>query len=269
MTHSFRLTTIQESTLLRDASTFYKSFAIDCSRAHVSVDMFLFSSTYTDVATLNYLPHYTSGQTYYYPAFSAAREEDAMKFAYEFGEVLGMEIGFEGLVRVRASKGLRMSAFHGNFFVSSSDLLSMPAIPYDQSYTIEVEIEDTLTTNHVVLQTAVLHTTAFGERRIRVITLALPTTTNITQLFASADQVAIATYLAAKGVERSITHKLEDARDAITNKVGDILMAWKTSGGASAQLAIPENLKLLPMMALGLLKHVRMFHAHMRCEDEC
>jgi protein transport protein SEC24 len=68
--------------------------------------MFLFSSTYTDVATLNHLPHYTSGQTYYYPAFNAARSEDAIKFAHEFGEVLATPIGFEGVIRVRASKGV-------------------------------------------------------------------------------------------------------------------------------------------------------------------
>lgn len=105
-----------------------------------------------------------------------------------------------------------MSAFHGNFFVSSSDLLTMPAIPHDQSYSIEVEIEDNITTSHVVMQTAVLHTTSEGERRIRVITLALPTTTNISQLYASADEIAIATFLSSKAVERSISHKLEDAR---------------------------------------------------------
>ena len=42
----------QESTLLQAASPFYKTFAIECSRAQVSVDMFLFSSSYQDVATL-------------------------------------------------------------------------------------------------------------------------------------------------------------------------------------------------------------------------
>ena len=67
--------------------------------------MFLFSTAYTDVATLNVLPHYTAGQTYYYPAFSAARSEDALKFAHEFGEVLASPIGFEGVIRVRATRG--------------------------------------------------------------------------------------------------------------------------------------------------------------------
>jgi len=155
-----------------------------------------------------------------------------------------------------------MSSFHGNFFVRSTDLLAMPAVPTDQSYTIEIQIEDTLTQPFVVLQTAVLHTTCHGERRIRVITLALPTTSSLSEVFASADQVAIATLLANKAVERSLTHKLEDARDAVYQRLVDILSSYKGSmtsagAGANAQLAISENLKMLPVLVLGLLKNVR------------
>jgi len=62
------------------------------------------------------LPHYTSGQTYYYPAFNAGRTEDAMKFAHEFGELLATPIMLEAVMRVRASRGLLLSQyqpFHG------------------------------------------------------------------------------------------------------------------------------------------------------------
>jgi protein transport protein SEC24 len=51
------LGTSKESTLLQPASAFYKTFAIDCSRAQVSVDMFLFSSAYTDVSSLSAYPY--------------------------------------------------------------------------------------------------------------------------------------------------------------------------------------------------------------------
>ncbi|KAF8761747.1 CPII coat sec24 protein [Rhizoctonia solani] len=254
------LGTAKESSLLQPASPFYKTFAIDCSRAQISVDMFLFSNAYTDVASLSCLPHYTSGQTFFYPAFNASRAEDALKFAHEFGEVLGSPIGLEAVMRVRASRGLRMSQFYGNFFVRSTDLLALPAVPLDQSYAIEVQIEENITAPFVVLQTAIrLH--AKGERRIRVVTLALPTTSNVSELYASADQIAIATYLANKAVERSLSSKLEDARDAVTNKLVDILGTYKSTmtaagSGASAQLSVSENLKFLPMLCLGLLKHV-------------
>ena len=45
-------------------------------------------------------------------------------------------------MRVRATRGLRMSAYHGNFFVRSTDLLALPAVPTDQSYAVEIQIED-------------------------------------------------------------------------------------------------------------------------------
>jgi protein transport protein SEC24 len=47
-----RLTFSQESSLLQPASGFYKSFAIDCSRSQVSIDLLLCGSAYQDVATL-------------------------------------------------------------------------------------------------------------------------------------------------------------------------------------------------------------------------
>ncbi|KAF9896006.1 COPII subunit, partial [Lobosporangium transversale] len=234
--------------------------AIDCSKSQVCVDMFLFGSQYSDVATLSCLPRYTGGSTFFYPAFTAAKSEDALKFAHELAEFLSQRIALEAVMRVRASKGLRMSAFYGNFFVRSTDLLSLPNVPRDQSYSIELSYEDNLNIQTVCFQTALLHTSSYGERRIRVLTLALPVTSNLSDLFVSADQVAISTLLACKAVERGMSSKLEDAREALINKCVDILGVYKThmtasSTGATPNLQICDNLKLLPLLTLGMLKH--------------
>jgi protein transport protein SEC24 len=58
--------------------------------------------------------------------------------------------------------GIRMTAFHGNFFVRQTDLLALPNVSRDHSYTIEVGIEENITTPTVCFQTALLHTTCFG-----------------------------------------------------------------------------------------------------------
>lgn len=94
-----------------------------------------------------------------------------------------------------------------------------------------------------------------------MINLALPTTSNLSELYASADQVAIATLLANKAVERCITHSLENSREAVFAKLVEIFSAFKAGmtaagAGASAQLSISENLKMLPALILGLLKNV-------------
>lgn len=109
------------------------------------------------------LPRYTGGNTFFYPAFTAAKSEDALKFSHELAEFVSQRIALEAVMRVRASKGLRMSAFYGNFFVRSTDLLSLPNVPRDQSYSIEVSFEDNLSIPTVCFQTALLHTSSSGK----------------------------------------------------------------------------------------------------------
>ncbi len=253
------LGTSKEGSLLQTANSFYKSFAVECSKNQVSVDMFLFSSQYQDVASLSNLPRYTGGQTWFYPGWNAGRPEDAIKFATEFSDYLSSEIGLEAVLRVRATTGLRMSAFYGNFFNRSSDLCAFPAFPRDQCYVVEVAIDETLQKNVVCLQTAVLHTTCNGERRIRVLTLALPTTTNLAEVYASADQAAVTTYYSHKAVERALDGGLDAARDSLQNKLTELLQTFRkelAGGSMGGGLQFPANLRGLPALFLGLIKNV-------------
>lgn len=255
------LGTAKETALLQTASSFYKSFAIECNRSQVTVDMFLFAQQYQDVASLSNLPRFTGGQTYFYPGWSASRAEDAIKFAHELGEHLSMEISLEAVLRVRASTELRMSSFYGNFFNRSSDLCSFPSFPRDQSYVVEVAIDDTISKPWVCFQAAILHTTCEGERRIRVITLALPTSSILQDIYASADQLAITSYFTQKAVEKALSSGLQDARDLVQAKLYDILQTYKkdlmtTNVGASAPLQFCANLRMLPLLMNALIKNV-------------
>ncbi|MCJ1423909.1 COPII subunit [Sticta canariensis] len=254
------LGTSKESSLLQTASSFYKSFAVECSKNQVSIDMFLFSSQYQDVASLSNLPRYTGGQTYFYPGWNAARSEDAIKFAREFSDYLSAEIGLEAVLRVRATTGLRMSTFYGNFFNRSSDLCAFPAFPRDQSYVVEVAIDETLAKGMVCLQSAVLHTTCNGERRIRVMTLALPTTQSLADMYASADQGAIVAFFSHKAVERALGSGLEPARDALQAKLLELLQTYRKelAGGnmGGGGLQFPANFRCLPVLFLGLMKNI-------------
>lgn len=92
-----------------------------------------------------------------------------------------------------------------------------------------------------------------------MLTLCLPVTTSMTELFMNADQYAIASLLAKKAVERALTSKLEDAREALFYKLTQILALYKSAfnqGTHIAQVLISENLKLLPVLILGMIKNV-------------
>lgn len=251
----------ESATLLSVADKFYKSFAVECNSAQVTVDLFLTSSKYQDIATLSNLPRYTAGQTHFYPAWSATTAEDVTKLSKELSEHLSMEIALEAVLRVRSSSGLRGSAFYGNFFNRSSDLCSFPTFPRDQSYIIEVSIEETITKPVVYFQAAVLHSTHFGERRIRVLNLAIPTSNKLGDIFASADQLAIVNYFTHKAVEKGLSHSLPDARELLIKSLVDMISVYKKELVAgnisgSSPLQLSTNLRMLPLLLFSLTKHI-------------
>jgi protein transport protein SEC24 len=251
----------ESTTLLTSNNSFYKSFAIDCNKSQITVDMFLASSTYQDVATLSNLTKFTAGQTHFYPAWNASNLEDITKFSKEFSNHLSMEIALEAVMRVRCSDGLKGNSYYGNFFSRSSDLLSFPSFPRDQSYVVEINIDNDIRRNVVYFQTAVLHTTCHGDRRIRVLTLALPVSKDLKNIYASADQLSITNYFSHVAIEKTLTNSLDNARDYLNKSVLDILLTYKkeiVAGniGSSSPLQISTNLRMLPLLIQSLTKHI-------------
>jgi protein transport protein SEC24 len=87
----------------------------------------------------------------------------------------------------------------------------------------------------------------------------LPTTTNLSDLYASADQAAITTYFSHKAVERALSSGLDAARDALSAKVTELLQTFKkelAGGSMGGGLQFPANLRGLPLLFLGLTKNV-------------
>ena len=91
-------------------------------------------------------------------------------------------------------------------------------------------------------------------------TLALPTTQHLGDVYASADQTAIATFFSHKAVERVFGNGLEAARDALQAKLVELLQTYRKElagnmGGGGLQFS--ANLRGLPVLFLGLMKNVR------------
>ena len=53
---------------------------------------------------------------------------------------LTRKIGFEAVMRVRCTRGITPHTFHGNFFVRSTDLLSLPNINPDVGFAMQASI---------------------------------------------------------------------------------------------------------------------------------
>ncbi|XP_076836934.1 protein transport protein Sec24A-like [Brachyhypopomus gauderio] len=243
---------------LSPATDFYKKLALDCSGQQVAVDLFVLSAQYCDLATLGCISRYSAGSVYFYPSYhNEHNPAQTERFQKDLKRYLTRKIGFEAVMRIRCTKGLSIHTFHGNFFVRSTDLLSLPNINPDAGFAVQMSIEENLLDMQVVsFQAALLYTSSKGERRIRVHTLCLPVVNSISDIFAGADVQAITGLLASMAVDRSVTASMTDARDAMTNAVIDSLTSYRNSVLAVQQpgLLAPACLRLFPLYILGLLK---------------
>ncbi|XP_073335264.1 protein transport protein Sec24A [Pagrus major] len=243
---------------LSPATDFYKKLALDCSGQQVAVDLFLLSTQYCDLASLGCISRYSAGSIYYYPSYHHQHNPAQVEcFQKDLKRYLTRKIGFEAVMRIRCTKGLSIHTFHGNFFVRSTDLLSLPNVNPDAGFAVQMSIEENLDDMQVVsFQAALLYTSSKGERRIRVHTLCLPVVNSLSDIFAGADVQAITGLLACMAVDRSVTASLSDARDAMTNAAIDSLASYRQSVLTIQQpgLLSPACLRLFPLFILALLK---------------
>ncbi|XP_052430571.1 protein transport protein Sec24B isoform X3 [Carassius gibelio] len=243
---------------LGPATDFYKKLALDCSGQQIGVDLFLLSSQYSDLASLACVSKYSAGSVFYYPSFHHVHNPaQTQKFQKDLQRYLTRKIGFEAVMRIRCTKGLSIHTFHGNFFVRSTDLLSLANVNPDSGFAVQMSIEESLAdTSLACFQAALLYTSSKGKRRIRVHTLCLPVVSQLSEVFAGADSQAISCLLANMAIDRSISSSLSDARDALVNAVVDCLTAYRANGSniQPSGLIAPAALRLFPLYVLALLK---------------
>eukprot|EP00743_Colponemidia_sp_Colp-15_P004729 GILK01005094.1.p1 GENE.GILK01005094.1~~GILK01005094.1.p1 ORF type:complete len:1028 (-),score=137.62 GILK01005094.1:96-2873(-) len=218
------LNTEKETMLLTPADPYYKNLAIEFSKYQITVETFLFPASYIDVATIGQLSKLTGGDLYYYPQFMADRDGD--KFRSELQHCLSRQTGWEGVFRIRVSRGWKITAFHGHFCVRGSDLLALPNVDSDKSFTVEIALDEQVVTEPAMhMQSALLYTTSSGERRIRVQTVAAPVTNQLSDLFTYVDAEVVCAILARQALETALTSKLADGRSSLQSKCSQILSA--------------------------------------------
>ncbi|XP_061896026.1 protein transport protein Sec24B isoform X4 [Entelurus aequoreus] len=243
---------------LGPATDFYKKFALDCSGQQIGVDLFLLSSQYSDLASLACISKYSAGSIFYYPSFHHIHNPAQLeKFQKDLERYLARKMGFEAVMRIRCTKGLSIHTFHGNFFVRSTDLLSLANVNPDSAFAVQMSIDDSLADSSLAcFQAALLYTSCKGKRRIRVHTLCLPVVNQLSDVYAGADVQAITCLLANMAIDRSISSSLSDARDALLNAAVDFVSAYKSNVSNLQQsgLVVPAVMRLFPLYILSLLK---------------
>ncbi|XP_022768178.1 protein transport protein Sec24-like At4g32640 isoform X2 [Durio zibethinus] len=242
--------------LLQPADKILKTMAIEFAEYQVCVDVFVTTQTYVDTASISVIPRTTGGQVYYYYPFSAV--SDPAKLYNDLRWNITRPQGFEAVMRVRCSQGIQVQDYSGNFCKRIPTDIDLPGIDCDKCILVTLKHDDKLQDgSECAFQCALLYTTVYGQRRIRVTNLSLPCTNMLSNLFRFADlDTQFACFLKQAAIEIP-TSPLVQVREQVTNLCINILLSYRkfcATVSSSGQLILPEALKLLPLYTLALIK---------------
>jgi len=265
--------TEQEVTLLRGEDKWIKDRALELSRMQICVELFLVSSGYSDAANLSQLAIGTAGHVFYYPQFHG--ERDAEKLTYELSRVLTRPLALEAVMRIRCTRGMRISSFHGNHHMRANDLMALPNCGPDNCYAVNLTYEEpVLAGGCVCIQAALLYTTTAGERRIRVMNTALPICQALSEAVDTVNVDVAINVLAKQAVTVALRAGLDTARQRLHHACLEVLrgvhartnarapsapMSYGAPASApapAAQPKIPDSLQLLPLYTMALQKGI-------------
>lgn len=244
--------------LLFPQGDFYSKLATQAAEQGISMSLVSTPAAHIDLATLGVLAKTSSGTVLHYSRFTAQQHMNRV-----VGDVVGLlssSFAFDCLARIRCNSGLQVKKHYGHFYAASNGHdLSFGALSSEQSFAALLEYDGKLSEKErCCFQVAFLHTDAFsGQRRIRVLNLALPCTSSIQTIFRMAELDSIISFYLKKNVSQILEAPAAAFPATFTAKCVNILAAYRkycAANMSSGQLILPDSLKLFPVMTLAIHK---------------
>ncbi|KAF7682934.1 Protein transport protein SEC24 [Astathelohania contejeani] len=240
---------------IKSKNPFYKELAGELSKNMICVSYFLFPRNNIDLPTLSVLSRFTGGTLNYYPNFDGSDPTFSTKLVSDLSNFLELNVGFDAVSRVRVSKGVRIKEYFGNFHLKQPDLLSFANYIPSHSLTFKLEFQEESIESFCV-QIAVLKSNSNGERKIRVINIAIPVdqSSTVASFYDSLDIRALVHYLAIQAANHEFNNSgikyLNSALRKIVQGYKD-LYSLSTPG-----ISLPPSLQALPTLILALSKSI-------------
>ncbi len=138
---------------------------------------------------------------------------------------------------------------------TDTELASMNA---DSAVACEIKHDDKLTEEDgVYIQAAILFTSCAGQRRLRILNLALNTSSSMADMYRSCELDAVVNFTAKQSISRLMETNPKAVREQLITSCASILACYRkncASPSSAGQLILPECMKLLPLYTNCLVK---------------
>nr|GAT59275.1 SEC23 SEC24 family protein [Mycena chlorophos] len=248
--------TPKEAQLYAPRDNTWREIGADCAEEGIGVSMFLTMGRYIDVASIGAVASLTGGELFFHPRFNPARESSVLQS--QLRRLIERTTGYNCLMRVRVSNGLRITDQFGNFSKRGATDLEFGVLDADKAISVTFQHSGRLNVRgNAYVQSAVLYTSVDGQRRVRMCNVALPVVELAWNVFKMADIDATVYYLARHAIAQMSTEKMVNIRDDLTENCSSILLAYRNKCANTSsvdQLILPESFKSLPVYTLAIQK---------------
>lgn len=236
------------------SNDFYAMLGLEYTHFHISVSHFIFAHSNVDLKELSILSRMTGGMLFYYPNFNGLEMYFNSKLMDDLSFYFSMKIGYGGVSKVRASKGVRIINYYGAFDIRKTHLLSMPNVHPAHCITFECEIDEILTST-ICFQVAILRTEN-RKKKVRIFNFCIPVDP-LNSFYAYLDINAILQFMCIKSIYNiQKGHSLEKISDCFEQKIINISKKYKELNGQEKGLLLPPSLTSLPLLTLCLSKNI-------------
>merc|ERR1719229_1348290 len=136
--------------------------------------------------------------------------------------------------------------------------MELASLNSDMALACEIKHDDKLTDEDgVYIQAALLFTSVSGQRRLRVINLALNCGSSMADMYRNCELDTIVNFTAKQSIARLMENNPKTIKEALVNNCAQILACYRkncASPSSAGQLILPECMKLLPLYTNCLLK---------------
>lgn len=250
--------TENELSILKPQNNFYTKLASQCVENGISVNLFLTTSGYIDIATLSCLCDSTGGKLHYYPFFDAKR--NAQQLGYDLKCFLLRVSGNDAFIKLRVSNGLRVKNIYGCLTSISVTDAQIAYIDSDTTIAIELEHDNDLKMNGPIsCQLAILYTSISGQRRLRIHNISLNHSSDYSEIFRLLDTESLVCMLTKKYCteilkQNNITYAADKLSEHTFGPILAYIKFCKQSQSHFQHLILPDSLKLYPLYMNAMIK---------------
>lgn len=234
--------------LFLPTATWYTDMAKEYSKCGIGFDLFAFPTGYSDLTNFGFVAQASGGRHLVYPQYVGQR--DARAFMVDFVEACAEPlVATQTALKFRTSNGLQIEKVWApelGLMDSATNVLA--TIVYDGSLDPKLDV-------HV--QCAVLYTTPWGTRRLRVCNIVSGVTDMFKAVLRFVDSDVVVAAIARQTTAQMFAKPLAMLRTAIVEKIREIFTAARTNSGTnmpSGYLVVPTQLRPLLPMSLALIK---------------